>query len=124
LADRTGAEVRDFVERNAEVGATVVSDGFAGYRKLSEHRKHIARTVGEMAAHIVLPWVHRAFSNLKRWFMGTLHGVRRQHLRRYLDEFTFRWNRRRHTRSAFDRLLGLTVRLPHASGRDFVEQLV
>jgi hypothetical protein len=124
LADRTGAKVRDFVERNAEVGATVVSDGFAGYRKLSEHRKHIARTVGEMAAHIVLPWVHRAFSNLKRWFMGTLHGVRRQHLRRYLDEFTFRWNRRRHTRSAFDRLLGLTVRLPHASGRDFVEQLV
>ncbi len=124
LEDRTGAKVRDFVERNAEVGATVVSDGFAGYRKLSEHRKHVARTVGEMAAHIVLPWVHRVFSNLKRWFMGTLHGVRRQHLRRYLDEFTFRWNRRRHTRSAFDRLIGLTVRLPHASGRDFVEQLV
>ena len=31
------------------------------------------------------------FSNLKRWFMNTLHGVRRQRLRRYLDGFAFRW---------------------------------
>jgi hypothetical protein len=48
--------------------------------------------------------------------------VRKQHLRRYLDEFTFRWNRRRRTRSAFDKLLGLAMRLPHASMWDFVEQ--
>jgi hypothetical protein len=124
LADRTGPSVRGFVERNVEIGATVVSDGFAGYQKLSEHRTHVALTVGKMAAHILLPWIHRAFSNLKRWFNGTLHGVRKQHLRRYLDEFTFRWNRRRHTRTAFDRLLDLTTRLPHASMRDFVEQRV
>ncbi len=124
LEDRTGPKVRDFAERNVAVGATVVSDGFAGYRKLAEHRKHLARTVGEMAAHVLLPWVHRAFSNLKRWFLGTLHGVRRPHLRRYLDEFTFRWNRRRHTKTAFDTLLALIVRLPHASMRDFVEQRV
>jgi hypothetical protein len=45
-------------------------------------------------------------------------------LRRYLDEFTFRWNRRRHTKTAFDTLLALRVRLPHASMRDFVEQRV
>ncbi len=37
------------------------------------------------------------FSNLKRWALGTFHGLRRAHLRRYLDEFVFRWNRRRHT---------------------------
>ena len=76
------------------------------------------------AAHVVLPWVHRAFSNLKLWLMGTLHGVRRPHLRRYLDEFTFRWNRRRHAKTAFDTLLSLIVRLPHASMRDFVDQRV
>lgn len=62
-----------------------------------------------MAAHVLLPWIHRAFSNLKRWFMGTLHGVRSQHLGRYLDEFVFRWNRRRHTGAAFDTLLRLAV---------------
>jgi hypothetical protein len=124
LEARTGANVRAFVERSVDVGAAVVSDGFAGYRKLSEHRTHVAMTVGAMAAHVLLPWVHRAFSNLKRWFMGTLHGVRRPHLRRYLDEFTFRWNRRRHTKTAFDTLLSLVVRLPHASMRDFVDQRV
>jgi len=55
---------------------------------------------------------------------GPLHGVRRPNLRRYLDEFTFRWNRRRHTKTAFDILLSLIVRLPHASMRDFVDQRV
>ena len=124
LASRTGEKVRAFVEQNVEAEATVVSDGFAGYKKLAEHRKHVSKTVGTMAAHVLLPWVHRAFSNLKRWFTGTLHGVRKQHLRRYLDEFTFRWNRRRHTKTAFDRLLRFVVQLPHASERDFVEQRV
>ena len=106
------------------VGATVVSDGFPGYRKLAEHRTHVGKVVGNMAAHVLLPWIHRAFSNLKRWFIGTLHGVRKQHLQRYLDEFTFRWNRRRLTGTAFDRLLGLATKLGHASMRDFVEQRV
>jgi hypothetical protein len=124
LANRSGASVRGFVERNVVVGATVVSDGFPGYRKLAEHRKHVAKVVGNMAAHVLLPWIHRVFANLKRWFIGTLHGVRRQHLQRYLDEFTFRWNRRRYTRVAFDRLLGLASQLGHASNRDFVEQWV
>ena len=77
-----------------------------------------------MAAHILLPWVHRVFANLKRWLTGTFHGARKPHLKRYLDEFTFRWNRRRHTRTAFDSLLGLVTRLPHASLRAFVDQRV
>ena len=123
LKDRSGESVRGFVERVVERGATVVSDGLAGYRKLGEHR-HVGRTVGAMAAHVLLPWVHRAFANLKRWLTGTFHGVRKPHLERYLDEFVFRWNRRRHTRVAFDTLLGLALRLPHASLRDFVDQRV
>ncbi len=101
-----------------------MSDGFPGYRRLAEHRKHVSKVVGNMAAHVLLPWIHRALSNMKRWFIGTLHGVRKQHLRRYLDEFTFRWNRRRHTNSAFDRLLGLAAQLGHASCRDFIDQRV
>jgi hypothetical protein len=123
LENRKGETVRAFVERVVERGATVVSDGLPGYRKLSEHR-HVGKTVGSMAAHILLPWVHRAFSNLKRWFMGTMHGVRKPHLRRYLDEFVFRWNRRRRTAAAFDSLLRLAMRLDHASMRDFVAQRV
>jgi hypothetical protein len=99
----------------------VVSDGLASYRSLKDHN-HKAKVVGSMAAHVVLPWIHRVFSNFKRWALGTYHGVRQKHLRRYLDEFVYRWNRRRHMRASFETLLGLTARLPHASYRDFVDQ--
>jgi hypothetical protein len=50
------------------------------------------------------------------------HGVRRKHLQRYLDEFAYRWNRRRHVRASFDTLLGLSMRQSHASYRDLVGQ--
>jgi ISXO2-like transposase domain len=96
--------------------AGVAATGLASYVKLGEHR-HAGKTEGSMAAHILLPWVHRVFAHLKRWLTGTFHGARKQHLKRYLDEFTFRWNRRRHTRTAFDNLLGLVTRVPHASRR-------
>jgi len=62
-----------------------------------------------MAAHIVLPWVHRVFSNLKTWALGVYHGLRRKHLQAYLDEFVFRFNRRRTRHAAFRSLLGLTT---------------
>ena len=52
------------------------------------------------------------------------HGLRRAHLRRYLDEFVFRWNRRRHTATAFDTLLGIGARLRPADYRDIVGQRV
>jgi len=119
LPSKEGDDVRAFVERAVAPGSTVVTDGLAGYRKLERHT-HVGKTVGLMAGHVVLPWVHRAFSNLKRWLMGTLHGVRKQHTQRYLDEFVFRWNRRRRTAAAFDSLLGLVARLDHASERDLV----
>jgi len=120
LADFTAASITGFVSRTVERGATVVSDGLASYRSLKEH-KHIAKVVGTMAAHILLPWIHRVFANFKRWALGTYHGLRKAHLRRYMDEFVFRWNRRRYVRSAFDTLLGLSVGMGHASYRDIVD---
>ena len=48
---------------------------------------HAPKIVGTTSAHLVLRWSHRVFSNLKRWALGTFHGLRRPHLRRYLDEF-------------------------------------
>ena len=47
------------------------------------------------------------FANLKRLALGVYHGFRRKHIQAYLDEFVFRWNRRRHYRSAFDTLMGI-----------------
>ena len=60
-----------------------------------------------MAAHIVLPWIHVTFSNLKTWAKGVYHGLRRPHLQTYLDEFVFRFNRRHTHHAAFRSLLGI-----------------
>ena len=119
LRDFTAASITGFVGRAVEHGATVVSDGVASYCSLKDHN-HRAKVVGTVAAHILLPWIYRVFLRA----LGTYHGVRRKHLRRYLDEFVYRWNRRRHMRVSFDTLLDLSVRLPHASYRDFVEKHV
>lgn len=121
LESKEGEHVRTFVQRTVARGSTVITDGLPGYRQLDRH-DHRPRTVGVMAGHVLLPKIHRAFSNLKRWLMGTLHGVRKPHLKRYLDEFVFRWNRRRSTASAFDSLLRLATCMNHASERDFVLQ--
>lgn len=123
IADFSAASLHAFVGRVAAPGATIVTDGWSGYAGLPEHA-HAPRVIGPMAAHVVLRWTHRVFANLKRWGLGVFHGLRRQHLRRYLDEFVFRWNRRRHTARAFDTLLGIAARLTPATGRDFVEQRV
>src|SRR5690349_9243306 len=94
-------------------GSTVVSDGWAGCKRLKDV-KHEPTVVGDAPAHLVLPWVHRVFANAKRWALGVYHGLREEHLQAYLDEFVFRFNRRRTPQAAFARLLGLAVTIgPH-----------
>ncbi len=70
-------------------GATAKTDGWSGYPGAPgvDHEPHV---IGPMAAHVVLPWVHRVFANLKTWALGVYHGLRRPHLQAYLDEFVFR----------------------------------
>ena len=55
----------------------------------------------------MLPLADRAIGNLQQWLIGTYHGVSRDQLQVYLDEFAFRHNRRRHPMAAFQTLLGL-----------------
>ena len=103
-----------FVAAAVANGSTVVSDGWSGYATLKEV-KHDPQVVGPMAAHLVLPWVHRVFANTKRWGLGVYHGLRQKHLQAYLDEFVFRFNRRHTPAAAFERLLGLAASLQPAS---------
>lgn len=109
INDYTAASLHHFLSTNIAAGSTAKTDGWAGYvgAPSLEHDPH---TVGTMAAHIVLPSTHRVFSNLKTWALGVYHGLRRKHLQRYLDEFTFRFNRRRTRHPAFASLLGIATR--------------
>jgi len=114
IGDYSAATLAAFVAGNVAAGSTVVSDGWSGYATLTDV-KHDPRVIGDAPAHLVLPWIHRVFANAKRWALGVYHGLRRRHLQIYLDEFVFRFNRRRNPAAAFERLLGLSLTLQPAT---------
>lgn len=122
IADNTAASIEAFVRANVKPGATLISDGHASYPGLSGDYRHDPRIVGRMAAHIVLPWSHRAFSLLKRWALGTYHGLRRKHVDTYLDEFVFRYNRRFYRHVSFETMLGLAARHEPESYWDIIKR--
>jgi len=100
--------IHAFISANIAPGATLVTDGHASYPGVAEYR-HDPRVVGNMAAHIPLKWIHRVFALLKRWSLGTYHGLRRQHVDAYLNEFVFRYNRRFYRHVSFETVLGLAA---------------
>ena len=104
-----GAEsLNRFIGHNIAAASTAKTDGWAGYAAapVETHDPHV---IGSMAAHLVLPWIHQVFSNLKGWARGVYHGLRAKHLQSYLDEFVFRFNRRRTRHAAFRSLFGIAV---------------
>src|SRR5271169_2586735 len=121
IADNSAASIEAFVRANVKLGATLLTDGHASYPGLSGDYRHDPRIVGAMAANIALPWSHRAFSLLKRWALGTYHGLRRKHVDAYLDEFVFRYNRRFHRHVSFETVLGLAAHRRPQTYRDITE---
>ena len=120
IADNSAASLEAFVRANVKPGATVITDGHASYPGLAGDYRHDPRVVGVMAANIVLPWSHRAFALMKRWALGTYHGLRRKHVDTYLDEFVFRYNRRFYRHASFETMLGLAADHAPATYRDIV----
>ncbi len=113
IEDYSAKSLHVFAERSLAPSAIARTDGWSGYQGVSDiipGLNHQPHTIGPMAAHIVLPWVHRAFSNLKTWGLGVYHGLRAKHLQTYLDEFVFRFNRRRNRHSAFKTILAIAVK--------------
>lgn len=98
IRDATAGSLLPFVRDSIEPGSLIVTDGFATYLALpSLGYRHEARPIRGDHKEIpaLLPRVHRVASLLKRWLLGTHQGaVSREHLDGYLDEFTFRFNRR------------------------------
>src|SRR6202171_6516469 len=121
IADNSAASIEAFVRANVKRGTTLLTDGHASYPGLTGYR-HDPRIVGKMAGHIVLPWIHRAFSLMKRWSLGTYHGLRRKHVDTYLNEFVFRYNRRFYRHVSFETLLKLAADKDHASYWDIIKR--
>ncbi|MGH7751482.1 MAG: IS1595 family transposase, partial [Gemmatimonadales bacterium] len=110
VPDVSGPSLVEFVEAAVAPGSTVRTDGWQGYAPLKQHGyDHRPTTQGApKAAATLFPRVHRVFTHLKTWIWGTHRGVSRKHLPHYLNEFVFRFNRRRTPMAAFQSLLGLT----------------
>ena len=95
IADASRVSLHSFIAESIEPGRTVRTDGLNAYLGLTGyvHDRQIQRRQRE-GEHL-LPRVHRVVSLLKRWLLGTHQGaVRNEYLDYYLDEFTFRFNRR------------------------------
>lgn len=99
IPDATALTLRAFIRRAVEPGSLIHTDGWMGYSGLDRigyaHRATKLKGQTKDAATVAMPRVHLAASLLKRWLLGTHQGAVGRHLDYYLDEFTFRFNRRK-----------------------------
>lgn len=98
IPDASGINLLPFVCDVVVPGAVILTDGWGGYNGLPDyeytHKKTVLSSSGN-PAHVSMPSVHRVASLLKRWILGTHQGsIVPAHLQSYLEEFTFRFNRR------------------------------
>jgi transposase-like protein len=119
IPDTHKKTLHHFIQNAVARGATLNTDGLVAYRGLdrlgyTHHATALVREKDVAAAPRLLPRVHRVASLLKRWLLGTHQGaVHAEHLDYYLDEFTFRFNRRksRSRGKLFYRLLQQAVQI-------------
>lgn len=126
IHSRTSKETQEFITDTIEPGSTILSDQYKGYVTIVEkgyaheaQKRPYSREHASGDDDRLLPRVHRTISLLKRWYYGTYHGrIAPENLQSYLDEFVFRFNRRR-SRSRgliFHRLIEAAVKSPHKPG--------
>jgi transposase-like protein len=104
VKDSSAKSLIPFIKQAVEPGSAITTDGWQGYAALVKegylHTPHVVqgKTQNKKLSVSLLPRVHRVASLFKRWLMGTHQGsVSLHHLDYYLDEFTFRFNRRTST---------------------------
>ena len=110
VLDRSAESLCGFVESTVAPGSLIVTDDWSGYAGLGKRGyEHfaVAECGDPEVAEQYLPIIHLVFANLKTWLIGIHHGVSHQHLQAYLNELTFRFNRRFYPFNAFRSLLGI-----------------
>ena len=96
VPDASAESLQGFIVANVEPGSMIRTDGWDGYNQISKEgfRHEVVRKTNVIGDD-PLPACHRVISLFKRWLLGTYQGaVQPEHLDYYLDEFTFRFNRR------------------------------
>lgn len=111
ISDASEKSLGLFLSQNIETKSRVRTDGWPGYSEtaLADYIHHVRIVGSPLRAHKRFPHIHKVFGNLKTWLNGTHHGVEPKHLPSYLDEFVFRFNRRKTPMAAFQTLLGIST---------------
>lgn len=85
---------RQFAKAHLDREQTVHTDALRALNTLAETQHHVAKVTPPEQASEWLPWVHVVISNFKAFVLGTYHGISGKYVQEYLDEFTYRLNRR------------------------------
>jgi hypothetical protein len=112
VPNRTAKALCRFVDDSVEERTMVITDAWGGYSSLTERgydHLPVAERNEAKVAEEYLPLIHLVFSNLKSWLNGVHHGVDPHHLQSYLNEYTFRFNRRFYPFNSFRSLLGIAA---------------
>jgi transposase-like protein len=99
VSDATKKSLLPFIMNNVELGSEIITDGWSSYSSLSSkgyiHTVYV-QSKKKPEDEEILPHVHLIISLLKRWLLGTHQGaVSDKHMQAYLEEYTFRFNRRK-----------------------------
>ena len=128
IPDASAPSLEDAIKKNIILGSTIQTDGWSGYIHLNTfgYNHKVVRKDVDVGDNL-LPSCHRVASLLKRWLLGTHQGaVRHKHLDYYLDEFTFRFNRRtsKHRGKLFMRLLENAVQVEPITFKALVKRAI
>jgi len=129
IDDASSNSIHPFVTENVEAGSTLITDGWNGYNGIEKkgftRKIHVQK--GEQDETKLLPHIHTIASLLKRWLLGTHQGaVEKQHLQSYLDEYVFRFNRRKSSQRGllFYRLLASAMRTETITYRELTDRKI
>lgn len=128
IPDASGQSLIPFVKNSMLPGSIVLTDcwrGYNGLKKYSYIHKQVKLSESGDPAHVSMPGVHRISALLKRWLLGTHQGsASAKHLDYYLDEYTFRFNRRKSKARGllFYRLLQQAVAVPPVTYKEMIAQ--
>lgn len=111
------------INNNVKELSTFKTDAYSSYKTLKSegyyHYPKVIDNVEVLKKH--LPWIHIMISNIKNSIKATFHGVSKKHLQRYLDEFSYRFNRRFNEKQLFDRLLLASTLNSHITFAELTE---
>ena len=103
----------DFAHSFIESGSKISSDAYRSYKQLAvAGYDHEAKEFNHKDNPDHLKWLHTVVSNVKAFIAGTFHGLDAKHLQAYLNEFCYRFNRRRFKGELFNRLVKCCLSSP------------